>query len=183
MIAVTPFGFQPFEQPPQLGAQHGLVVEAAEQRFDGVDDDALSPDGIDGEPDPDEQAFEIVVAGFFDLVTVDVDMVDRDALLFDQPSDVVAQRTDIRDQILGLLLECDEHAWLVELNGAVIEESHREQRLAAAGRAAQQGWTPLGQATEGDFIQTVDPGRSFLNHGKIPRHDLRTHTGLHCSPA
>src|SRR5207237_8190722 len=54
---------QPFEQPAQLGAQHGLIVETAEQRLDGVDHDALGADGIDGKSDADEQAIQIIIAG------------------------------------------------------------------------------------------------------------------------
>ena len=72
------------------------------------------------------RSLEIVFAGFFDLVAVDMDVIDRKLVLGDQLLDVVAQRTDVLDEVLGLLLESDEHARLVVQNGAVVQERHGE---------------------------------------------------------
>ena len=58
---------EPAEQPPQLRAQDRLVGEAAEERLDGVEHDALGADRVDGVAQADEQAFEVVLAGLLDL--------------------------------------------------------------------------------------------------------------------
>ena len=72
---------QPAEQPAQLGAEDGVIGQPGEQRLEGVEDDALGADGIDGVPEPDEQPFEIVFAGLLDLAALDVDVVQHDLLL------------------------------------------------------------------------------------------------------
>ena len=84
--------FQPPEQPPQFGPDDALIRQAGEQRFDRVEDDALRPDRLNRVVEPDEQAFEIVVAGFLDLAAFHADIVDGQFLRRDQLRKVKAQR-------------------------------------------------------------------------------------------
>ena len=80
------FVLQPPEQPPQLRAEDGVVLEAREQRLDGVEDDAFGADGVDRVIEPDEQPFEVVLAGFLDLAALHAHVVDRELLRLDQRS-------------------------------------------------------------------------------------------------
>lgn len=53
---------QPAKQAAQFGAQDELVGEAGEQRLDGIQRHALGADGVDGGPQANEQAFQVVFA-------------------------------------------------------------------------------------------------------------------------
>src|SRR5947209_4534745 len=77
------FIFKPAKEAAQLCAQDALVLKAGEKGFDGVEDDPLGSDGVDGGRQADEEAFEIVVAGFVDLVAFDADKVEDQLLLPD----------------------------------------------------------------------------------------------------
>ena len=103
---------EPAEQAAQLGAQDRGVVEAREQRLDRVEHDALRPDLLDGVVEPDEQALEIVIAGFLDLAALDAHVVDDELLVGDQARHVVAERGDVGGEIIGRLLEAHEDAGL-----------------------------------------------------------------------
>ncbi len=58
---------QPAKQAAQLRAQERLVGEAAEEGLERVEHHALGADRVDGKPEPQEQALEVVLAGFLDL--------------------------------------------------------------------------------------------------------------------
>ena len=75
---------QPAEQPAQLRAEDRLVLQAGEQRLDGVQDDALGAHRRDGVIEADEEALEVVLTGLLDLAAVDVDVVDDQPLPLDQ---------------------------------------------------------------------------------------------------
>ena len=77
--AVTPLGrdhggdapvLQPPEQSPQLRPENAGVLEARKERLDRVEDDALGAHRPNRVIETDEQAFEIVLAGFLDLARV-----------------------------------------------------------------------------------------------------------------
>src|SRR5581483_12177720 len=57
---------QPAEEPPQLAPQDGGVREAGEERFDRIEGDPLGSDRVDGVAEPDEEPFEVVLAGLLD---------------------------------------------------------------------------------------------------------------------
>ena len=57
-----PFVFEPAEQPPQFGPDNPRIGESAKEGFQGVEHDPLGADRIDGQPEPDEQAFQVVFA-------------------------------------------------------------------------------------------------------------------------
>ena len=126
---------EPTEQRPQLGAKHQRIVEAAEQRLDRVEDDALRADAVDRVAQADKQAFKVVVAAFLDLGALDPDIVDDELAVGDQRIDVDAERGNVDREIGGALLEAHQHAGFAG-QSAVDEEGHREQRLAATRRAA-----------------------------------------------
>ena len=60
------------------------------------------------------------------------------------------------DDIDRALLERDEDTGLVELAGAVQKKSRGEQRLAAAGRTANQGRSTRRQAPKCEVVETVN---------------------------
>ena len=70
---------EPAEQAAQLRAEDRGVGQAAEERLERVEHDALGADGVDGVAEADEQPFEVVLAGLLDLAPLDVDVVDRAA--------------------------------------------------------------------------------------------------------
>ena len=81
-----------------------------------VQHDALGADRVDGVAEPDEQAFEVVLAGLLDLAALDVDVVDASEL----PSAISSSRSkpserDVCGEFLGALLERHEDAGLAEL--------------------------------------------------------------------
>ena len=147
---------EPAEQPPQLGPQDGRVGQAAEECLDGVQHDALGLDRVDGVAQADEQSFEVVVAGFFDLVAFDPHEVD-DQLFSARSVRPGRSRASGRSaSVFGGFLEGHEHARLVELHGAADQKLHREQRLAAAGTAADQRRPPARQAAAGDLVKSLN---------------------------
>ena len=79
-----PLVLQPAEQPPQLGAQDGLVGQAGEERLERVEDDPLGADRVDRVAEADEQPLEVVLAGLLDLAPVDLDVIDDELLLGDE---------------------------------------------------------------------------------------------------
>src|SRR4029450_2083204 len=133
---------QPAEQTPQLGAEDRLVLQAREERPGGAQHDALGADRVDGEPEADEEPLEIVVARLLDLAALDPDVVEHDLLLLDQPRQVEAERRHVLRELVAALLEAHEHARLAELHRAVDEEADGEERLAAAGSAADERGPP-----------------------------------------
>jgi hypothetical protein len=85
-------------------------------------------------------------------------MVDHELAGRDQVFDVIAERGDVRGEILRTLLEAHEHAGLAEAGRAVDQERHAEQRLATARGAAQQRRPADRQAAQRQIVQAVDPG-------------------------
>ena len=163
-----PLVLEPAEQPPQLGAQDRLVREAAEQRLDRVEDDPLRLDRVDRVTEADEQAVEVVLAVLLDLGAFDDDVIDEQLLLLGQLVEVEAQRPDVRAQLVGCLLECDEHAGLTLVDRAADQEFHRQQRLATAGAAADEGGSTPREAAARDLIQPLDPGGGLGQFGGDP---------------
>jgi hypothetical protein len=143
-LSFTPLGrddrrdaafLQPCEEPPQFGAQDRRIGQAREQGLDGVEDDALRAADRQRMIEAYEQAFEVVLAALLDLRTFDAHVIDDELARFDQSLHVVAERRDVRLEIDRAFLEAHEDAGFVEPRRAVDDEGHREQRLAAAGRA------------------------------------------------
>ena len=86
---------QPAEQPSQFGPEDGVVLQPREQGLDGIEDHALGADAADRKPEPDEQPFEIVLAGFLDLAALHAHVVDRQLFRLDQRAKVEAERRDV----------------------------------------------------------------------------------------
>src|SRR6185312_6562193 len=160
---------EPAEEAAQFGAQDRLVREAGEQSLERIENDALGARLVDRVAETDEQTLEIVFTGFFDLAAFDADMIDRQFLRCNQPGHVESQRGDIVRKILGCLLEADEDAWLAEASRAVHQEGHAQQRLAAAGGAANQRRPASRESAEQDVVETGDSRRRL---GELPRGQL-----------
>ncbi len=129
--------------------------------LDGIQHDALGADGVDGMPEADEQPFQIVFAGLFDLTALDVHKIQHHLFARDQVFQVETERGDVLGQVLGGLFERHEDARLVELGRAAHQKLHGEQGLAAARAAADQRRPAFGQAAAGDFVQPLDAGWRF----------------------
>ena len=189
-----PLVLEPAEQPAQLGAQDGGVGQAAEERLEGVEHDALGADRVDGVAQADEEAFEVVLAGLLDLAALDVDVIHQQLVLVGQFFQVEAEGADVLGQLLGGLLEGHEDAGLAELGRAADEELHREQGLAAAGAAADEGGPAARQPAAGDFVESLDAGRGLgegpalhslvagrTSHSSLPRRAVLAGAGHPCS--
>jgi hypothetical protein len=94
-------------------------------------------------PCADEQRFQIVFAGLFDQAALQVYIVDPQFLLADQGGDIEAQSGLIVRQFLRRLFERDAYSGIAELPGSADQEFHAEQRLPAAGAAADQCGAPV----------------------------------------
>ena len=169
---------QPAEQPPQLRPEDRLVLQPGKERLDRVQDDALGLDGLDSMIETDEQALEAVLPGLFDLAAVDVDVVDHEAPLLDQPGQVEAKRSHVLGELLGVFFKAHQHARFVVERGAVDEEADAEQGLARAGPAAHQRGATGGQPAVGDLVEAGNAGWR-LAEGR-PRGDGVSHGGPGC---
>ena len=183
---------EPAEQPTQLGAQDGAFGKAPNRHLERVDHDALGADRVDGRAEPEEQPIEVPVAGLLHLDAVDVDVVDRRAArrpraaARSNPSDAT-----LRDEVVGRLLEGDEHAGLVELGDAADQELHRR----AASCRIRPGRTPgsrgRGAAAAGDLVEATDARRRLVHRVRPVRRHRRArlrpsrrwhgHRGASCS--
>ena len=152
---------EPAEEPPQFGAQDGLVRQAGEQCFEGIQHHALGPDGIDRVIEPDKQALQVIVAAFLNLTGLDVDIVDQDFFAPDQAGQVETKRGDIGRQFLFRFLERHEYARFVEPHSAAHEKFRGQQCLAAARAATDQSGAPAWQTAIGNFIEALDTGRTL----------------------
>jgi hypothetical protein len=87
---------------------------------------------------------------------------------------VVAEGTDVGDQVVRTLLEAHQHAGFVVSGRALHQERQREQRLAAAGGAGDQRRPARRQPPEGDFVQPGDPAlglaQGFGRRLRMDRH-------------
>jgi hypothetical protein len=152
---------QPAEQPAQLRPQDRLVLQAAEQRFDRVEDDALRADRTDGMIEAYEQALEVVLPCFLDFAAVDVDVIHGQAPLLDEPGEVVAERGDVLREFPRVLLEAHQYARLPELQRPVHEERDAEKRFPRSRPAAHEGGTTGWQTATRDFVQARNAGKGL----------------------
>ena len=67
--------FKIAEQAAQFGAQQHLVGQPPEQGLHRVQDHPFGPHAVNGVLYSDEEAFQIVLAGFFDLAALDKDKI------------------------------------------------------------------------------------------------------------
>ena len=153
---------EPPEQPAELASDDGLVGQRAEQQLDGVEEDSLGADGLDGHGEPDEQALEVEGAGLDDLGGVQPEGVDRQQPVPLELVEVEAERRDVGGQVGLGLLEGQEDARLTEVSGAPHQELDAEQRLAGASRPRHQGRPSTRQAAAGDLVETGDAGRRLV---------------------
>ena len=146
---------EPLEQPLDLGADDDLVLEGREEDLDGVEDDALGADGVDLGAEPHEQALEVVLAGLLHLAALDADVVEGEQALLLELLEVEALRGEVDLEVARGLLEADEQPGIAVLLGAVDQEAHGEDGLAAAGGAGDERDAALGQASLGDLVEAL----------------------------
>jgi hypothetical protein len=106
---------------------------------------------------PDEEPFEVVLAGLRDLAALDVHVIDDDLVLGDEGVEIESQRADVLSQLLGRLLERHEDARLAEFHGAADDVFKGEQRLPASGRAADERGAAARKSPRGDLVESSDP--------------------------
>jgi hypothetical protein len=61
----------------KLGSQDPLVGKRPKEDFNGIQGDPLGADGIDGMPQADEQALQIIIPGFFNLIPFYTNIIDN----------------------------------------------------------------------------------------------------------
>ncbi len=130
--------FEPAEEALELGPYHGVVLEGREEDLDGVDRDPFRPDGVDGEAEPEEEPLEVEVAGLVNLAMVEMEVVDHELLLRDQPLEVETDRPEVLDEVRFRLFEREKYAGLTELGRPARQELHGQHRLARAGAAGNE---------------------------------------------
>ena len=136
------------------------MVKPAEQALDRVEHHPLGTDSVDGVANADEQPFQVVVAGFLDLLALDPDEVDDKLLLLGKVVKIEAQGPDVLRQLLGVLLERHEHTGLA-VHGAAHQKFHGKQGLARSGAPADERRPAAWQAAAGDLVETPDATRGF----------------------
>ena len=75
--------------------------------------------------------------------------------------EIDAHRGDVLGQVVRRLLKSDEHAGFIAVARAMDEELEREQCLAAAGAATEQGRAALRIASAGDLVEARYAGSDF----------------------
>ena len=80
MTAVTPLSLSQRNSRRSSARRMASLDQAGEQRLDGVQDDALRADRVDGVAQADEQALEVVFAGLLDLAALDADVIEASFL-------------------------------------------------------------------------------------------------------
>src|SRR5262249_53684327 len=149
-------------------------------RLERIDDDALRLDGIDGEPEAEEQCLQIVFARFLDFVALDLDVIGRELAAADQSVEIETERAHVAGELLRRFLEGEEHPGLAELGCAAHQKLDAEEGLPATGRAADERKPAPRQAAVGDFVEAFDSGGRLVQRhwSAICDRPLFSHTVL-----
>lgn len=154
---------QPSEQAAKFSAKQGLVGEAAEKAFNGVEHDAPGADGFNCKTEPDEQGFKVVLASLMNLSGIDVDVIKVQQSIALESGQIKAKGAHVLREFAGSFFECEVRAGFIEFGGAADDELHGHEGLAAPRAAADQCWAALGQPAIGDFIQAGDAGQGLFD--------------------
>jgi len=156
-----PLFLQPAEQALQLGAQDGMVWQGGKKELDRIKRDPFGANCIDGVAEADEKPIQVVIPGFLDLTTIDLDVINDQLLLFDKFFQIKSQGGYILGQFVEVFLEGHKDTGLIILCSAIDQELDGEERLATTRAAGNQGRPAFGQTAAGDFVQTLDSGGGF----------------------
>ena len=148
------FLLEPAKETTDFGSQEWRVGQVTKERFDGIEYHSLGTDGVDRVAEADEETFQIVFAGLFDLAALDGNGINHEFLAPDQVLEVKSERLDVPDQLLFALLERHKDARLIVQKGTIHQKLHSQHRLATACAATDKGGPPFWQSTAGDFIQS-----------------------------
>ena len=117
----------------------------------------------DGIVDSLDQAREIKTAGHVLAFRIRRSIKNKQLILLNHALKIPAKTSRIAQYIQRRFLKCHKNARLVVLADPVVEKIERENRLAGAGSAADQGGAANGQAPMADIIEALDPSRELLN--------------------
>ena len=150
------FFLQPPEQAPQFSAKNGCIAQAGEQALDRVEHHAFCTQCFNGIIEPNENSFEVILAGFLNFVPLNPNVIDKQLFLRDQRVDIKSEGASVFDDVIGDFLKCHQHARFVELGRAAYKELHAKHAFTAARAAADQCWTPFRQTAVGNFIKSIN---------------------------
>src|SRR5436305_6690574 len=150
--------FQPVKKAAQFGAHNAVISQAKEEELNGIQKDALGLDLLNGGPQANEQTFKIVFTGFFNLLALNVDVVNCQFFLADQCRQVIAERGHVGDELLGRFFHGNADARLVIKQCAARQEFKSKQRLAGTRTAADERSPARGKATMSYLIKAADAG-------------------------
>ena len=161
MTAVTPLSFSQRNSRRSSARSIAWFGQPGEERLDGVEHDALGADRVDRVPEPDEQPFEVVLAGSPRSRCARRGR-DRDELCFraDQscPDRIPATRRSFRGPRPSPRSDINTPG-SPNSSAPRTRNSIASRRLAAAGAAADERRPPARQAAAGDLVEAGDAGR------------------------
>ena len=144
---------EPRKQPAELGAQHGGIAQAREQRFDRVEDDAPGADRLRAWSRRMNSAFQIVLAGLLDFRALDPDVLDRDRL-----RRMKSLRLYPSDRTLSTR-SCSLSSNVTNRPGwPMVAPCVRKARPKKSSRIRdrrRRAWAAFRKAAAGDFIESV----------------------------
>ena len=148
---------QPAEQAAQFGPEDALVVRSPPNSASIVSRTTRLAPMVDGGRQADEEAFEVILAGFLDLAALDVDVVDDSFFCCGPVPPDRTQRGDVFGQFLGGLLKGHEDARLVELDAPRTRNSMARGSFRSR-RRRRSAWAGRRQPAAGDLVETADAG-------------------------
>ena len=151
---------QPAEQAAQLGAQDGLVATSRRRGPRSYPAPPAWRRWSRWRAQADEQPFQVVLAGLFDLAALDVDMIDEP-----RPLPVVPDRSRARRRFRSGLRRFPRRPQrrpARQTPSPRAPEIPWQRGFAAAGAADQQRGAALGQPAIRDFIEPLNAGGTII---------------------
>jgi hypothetical protein len=157
---------EPTQQPTQFGTHDRGVGERSVEVLQRVEHHSFGAHLVDRRAEAYEQRLEIPLAGLGDIGGHDVHVVEHEHAVGLKLRQVETERGDVGREVLGALFERDEDSRLAVADDPADQELHREQRLSAAGRPADEGGATARQPAARDLVEAGDTGRRFGELGQ-----------------
>lgn len=148
---------EPVEEPAQLRPEDRLVGKAGEKGFKGVNGHPFCTDLIDHRAEPDEQAFEVVLAGLLDLGAFNDNVIEDQSLPADKVVKIEPHRPEIFLKIVNILLERDKNAGFFVIGNPPDDELHCKERFPASRATADKRGAAFREPATGNIVKTLDP--------------------------
>jgi len=145
---------QPLQQPSNFVAEVLSIRQSGENRLHRVEHHAPGPNFRNALFYSDQQTFEREGARFDNLSLTEVYMRDLELLGFDQALQIETKRPKVLEDLGVIFLERKEQPRFVELSGAVNQELHGKDSLAATGAATNQRRAAGRKTSFGDLVQS-----------------------------